>query len=247
MAFKTRDQLMDHVYEKDTVWWEIYDKTNKNLLDKSGTEALDPTVCCGKLKNFLESQGDDWFIINYKSNIAPSVKTFTNTFRNSTRNSFTDNENFINNNNNNNSMSTVDIEKRIEEGIEKYIEKMRIQALEKENAELKKALKDAEPNPADKVIGRIGEVLLPVLNNYVEQNPALLGTGKMKPTNQTQKKEMATTTENVDEMQQKEQLLAEKTELLFNKIDNSGFDVVEVVTKLSDIEPEKLSMLLKML
>lgn len=246
MAFKTRDQLMDHVYEKDTVWWEIYDKTGKNLLDKSGTEALDATVCCGKLKNFLESQGDDWFIIHYKSNIAPSVKTFTNTFRNSTRNSFTDNENLINSNsNNNNSMSAEDINKRIEEGIEKYIEKMRVQALEKEVAELKKALKDAEPNPADKVIGRIGEVILPVLNNYVEQNPALLGTGKMKPNNQTQKKD--TTTANIDEMQQKEQLLAEKTELLFNKIDNSGFDVIEVVTKLSDIEPEKLSMLLKML
>lgn len=252
MAFKSREALLFHLEDKKTTWYEVYDKTGKNLLDKAdktqNNETLDVGVCVSMVKEFLDSQGDDWFIIHYKSGNASGTKIFSNSFRNKDT---SDNESFKEQNISGPTYPTIspeDLQRQITEGIEKgileYNEKLRIKNLEEENKELKKQIKDlAQPSQLDEMIGKVGPYIVPLIQKMAG-GATISGPHKNSETMDKNRIEInpeGSGEENAGE------ILAQKTTQLYQKIDDAGMDVIEVLEKLNRIDPEKLKSILGML
>jgi hypothetical protein len=253
MAFKSRESLLSHLEDKKTTWYEVYDKTGKNLLDKSdkvqGGETLDVGICASMLKEFLDSQGDDWFLIYYKSGNASGTKPFANTFRNKDTEglNYESKEQTISGPTYP-TISPEDLQRQITEGIEKgileYNEKLRIKNLEEENKELKKQIKDLDqPSQLDEMIGKVGPYIIPMIQKMA--GGATI-SGPHKNSETMDKNRIEINPEDSGEQNAGEKL-AEQTAQLYQKIDDAGMDVTDVLEKLNRIDPEKLKSILGML
>lgn len=239
MAFKNLEAMYSELSNQNVINWRLLD-TKGGMVSEFTADK--PDLAIQRLKEVLDGQSDDLFALEYKNNIAPAAKYFRNTFRNrddANVSSVQPQTAVIQGN------TKEDVESAIEKALTEYKKELEIAGIKEKNKELEQQLKDATPSQFEATIIKLGEVVLPLIENYTKKQAAL---GKI---NEQKKQQMAKSENRNQEansdLNLEEEKLANNLSAMVEKIAASGLDPIEVTEKLANLSEEKLNMALKFL
>jgi len=245
MAFKSLDAMYSELSNQNIITWKLLD-TKGNMVSEFTADK--PDLVIQRLKEVLDGQNDDLFALEYKNNLASAAKGFRNTFRNRDDVSgaaIPVQQAQVAGN------SKEEVASAIEKALADYKKEMEVAGIIEKNKELEKQLKEATPSKFEATVIKIGEVLLPLVENYT--NKAAVGKvpKKQEPIKNTQNpndpnfiivEEKEPSGLNMDE-----EKLANNLSGIVERIAEAGLDPVEVTEKLANLSPDKLNMALKFL
>jgi predicted RNase H-like HicB family nuclease len=239
MAFKNLEAMYSELSNQNVINWRLLD-TKGGMVSEFTADK--PDLAIQRLKEVLDGQSDDLFALEYKNNIAPAAKYFRNTFRNRDDShvaSVQPQTAVIQGN------TKEEVESAIEKALNEYKKEIEIAGIKEKNKELEQQLKDATPSQFEATIIKLGEVVLPLIENYTKKQASL---GKI---NEQKKQQMAKSENRNQEVNSdlnlEEEKLANNLSAMVEKIAASGLDPIEVTEKLANLSEEKLNMALKFL
>lgn len=240
MAFKNLEAMYSELSNQSIIHWRLLD-TKGGMVSEFTADK--PDLAIQRLKEVLDGQSDDLFALEYKNNTAPAAKYFRNTFRNrdeSNVSAIQPQTAVIQGN------SKEDVEAAIERALNEYKKELEIAGIKEKNKELEQQLKDATPSQFEATIIKLGEVVLPLIENYTKKQ-ASLGKINAQKKQQMAKNENNTQESSPSDLNHEEEKLANNLSAMVEKIAASGLDPIEVTEKLANLSEEKLNMALKFL
>ena len=240
MAFKNLEAMYSELNNQNVIAWKLLDAKGNIISDYQGEKS---DIVIQRLKEVLDGQNDDLFAIEYKNNLAPAAKAFRNTFRNRDA---TDTTQTVTTSTQIAGTSKEDMQAAIDAALEAYKKEVTVAGIIEKNKELEKQLKEATPSKFESTIIKIGEVVLPILENYT--NKASVGkVPKKAPTKNPTDPNLEGENKEETGLNKDEETLANNLSAMVEKIVEAGLDPIEITEKLANLSTDKLNTAIKFL